>query len=99
MKSWLWSRPAKMLAGALCAGLVATWAVGKALDKREEDRRDKHEVARMTGKMKTVCVGRFLIDLPEQARLGLDRARIHGFNISTFAETEEEFQKRVARRV
>lgn len=52
----------------------------------------------MTGKMKTVCVGRFLIDMPEEARLELGQARIDGFNISAFAETEEEFQKRVATR-
>jgi hypothetical protein len=84
-----------MLAGALCAGLAATWAVGKVLDKREEDRRDQHEVARMTGKMKTVCVGRFLIDLPEEAQLELRQPRIDGFDISAFAETAEEFQKRV----
>lgn len=98
MKSWLRSRPARMLAGALCAGLVATWAVGEVLDKREESRRDQHEVVRMTDKMKTVCVGRFLIDVPEEAEIELRQARIDGFDISAFDETEEEFQKRVADR-
>lgn len=98
MKSWLPSRPARMLAGALCAGLVATWAVGKVLDKREESRRDQHEVARMTDKMKTVCVGRFLIDVPEEAEIELRQARIDGFDIASFNETEKEFQKRVADR-
>lgn len=98
MKNWLRSKPARMLAGALCAGLVATWAVGKALDKREENRRDQHEVARMTDKMKTVCVGRFLIDVPEEAEIELRQARIDGFNIASFNETEEEFQKRAADR-
>ena len=96
--NWLRSRPARMLAGALCAGLVATWAVGKVLDKRELSRRDQHEVARMTDKMKTVCVGRFLIDVPEEAEIELRQARIDGFDISAFNETEEEFQKRVAER-
>jgi hypothetical protein len=98
VKSWLRSRPARMLVGALCAGLIATWAVGKVLDKREEGRRDQHEVARMTDKMKTVCVGRFLIDMPEEAQIELRQARIHSFDISTFDETEEEFLKRVADR-
>ena len=98
MKSWLRSRLAKMLAGALCAGLAATWAVGKVLDKRDEDRRDQHEVARMTVKMKTVCVGRFLIDMPEEAQVELTEARIDGFKISAFDETQEEFQKRVTER-
>jgi hypothetical protein len=98
VKSWLRSRLAKMLAGALCAGLAATWAVGKAVDQREVDRRDQHEVARMTDKMKTVCVGRFLIDMPEDAQVELRLARIDGFNISVFDETDEAFQKRVADR-
>jgi hypothetical protein len=87
-----------MLAGALCAGLFATWAVGKVLDKRDESRRDQHEVARMTDKMKTVCVGRFLIDVPEEAEIELRQARIDGFDIASFNETEQEFQKRVADR-
>ncbi|RYG88532.1 MAG: hypothetical protein EON59_04175 [Alphaproteobacteria bacterium] len=52
----------------------------------------------MTDKMKTVCVGRFLIDVPEEAEIELRQARIHGFDIASFNETEEEFQKRVADR-
>lgn len=98
MKSWLRGRLAKMLAGALCAGLAATWAVGKVLDKREEDRRDQHEVARMTVKMKTVCVGRFLIDMPEEAQIDMSGASVDGFSVSTFDETLEAFRKRVAER-
>ena len=98
MKSWLRSRLARMLAGALCAGLAATWAAGNVLDKREEDRRDEYEVARMTDKMKTVCVGRFLIDMPEEAQVELRGANIDGFDIAAFDETEDEFQKRVADR-
>lgn len=98
MKSWLRSRLARMLAGVLCAGLVATWAVGKVLDRREEDRRVQHEVAQMTDKMKTVCVGRFLIDMPEEAQVELRQGRIDGFDISAFDETDEAFHKRVADR-
>lgn len=52
----------------------------------------------MTDKMKTVCVGRFLIDVPAEAEIELRQARINGFDISVFNETEEEFQKRVADR-
>lgn len=98
MKNCLRGRPARMLAGALCAGLVATWAVGKVLDNREESRRDQHEVARMTEKTKTVCVGRFLIDVPEETEIELRQARIDGFEIASFSETEREFRKRVADR-
>lgn len=52
----------------------------------------------MTDKMKTVCVGRFLIDVPEEAEIELRQARIDGFEIASFNETEEEFQERVADR-
>ena len=85
-----------MLAGALCAGLAATWAVGEVLDQRQLARRDAQEVERMTQKMKTVCIGRFLIDMPVEAELELRGARIDGFDISAFDETREEFQKRIA---
>lgn len=96
MKSLARSRPARLLAGALCAGFVATWAVGGVLDKREESRQDQVELARMTDKLKTVCVGRFLIDVPEEAEIELRQADIDGFDISAFDETEVEFQERVA---
>lgn len=79
-----------VLAAAVFAGLARAW------DREAE--RDKHEVARMTDKMKTVCVGRFLIDMPEEAQVELRQARIDGFDISVFNETEEEFEKRVANR-
>lgn len=49
----------------------------------------------MTQKMKTVCVGRLLIDLPEEAEAELTRARIGGFDIVAFNETADAFQKRV----
>lgn len=52
----------------------------------------------MTDKMKTVCVGRFLIDVPEEAEIELRQARIDGFDIASFNETEEEFQERVTDR-
>jgi len=31
---------------------------------------DKYDSAKLTGRMKTVCVGRFLIDLPDTAEFG-----------------------------
>ena len=97
-KNWFRSRLAKKLAAALLAGLAATLAVGKVLNKREVDRRDLHQVARMTDTMKTVCVGRFLIDIPEEAHIEFRGAKVDGFDISGFDETEAEFRKRVADR-
>lgn len=84
------SRLAKPLAIFLLAGLAATWAVGAA--------KDRHEVAKMTEKMKTVCVGRLLFDIPEQMQMHVSRPAVDGFDIGTFNESDDEFQKRLARR-
>ena len=97
-KNWFRSRLAKKLAAALLAGLAATLAVGKVLHKREVDQQDLHQVARMTDTMKTVCVGRFLIDIPEEAHIEMSGAKVDGFDISGFDETEAEFRKRAADR-
>ncbi len=46
--------------------------------------------------MKTICIGRFLIDIPADARVSYRRAFLSGFDISTQAyETDEEFEKRI----
>lgn len=98
MKRWTQNRPAKVLVAIVIAGLATAWAVGKVLNKHEMTRVDKHEVARMTEKMKTVCVGRFLVDLPEETRIELTDPRIDGFEVSAFPETPAEFQARLAER-
>lgn len=57
---------------------------------------DKQKVAKMTDTMKTVCVGRFLIDLPAQAEVTIGRGAIGGIDLSsTMHESEEEFASRV----
>jgi hypothetical protein len=60
--------------------------------------RDRRALAKMTGNTKTVCVGRFLIDLPAEAEVSLGRAFIGGFDIGAVAETESQFQRRVEAR-
>ncbi len=70
--------------------LAAAWAAGAVWDT--------YKVINMTGKMKTVCVGRMLIDLPEEARVEFYRAEISGFGIDAFAERREDFQKRLVAR-
>jgi hypothetical protein len=87
MSRYFRSKSVRVLA-AILAALAGAWAVG--------DVRDSNEVAKMTEKMKTVCVGRMLIDLPEVAQVMLYGARIHGFDIETFTETPEAFSVRVA---
>jgi hypothetical protein len=58
---------------------------------------DKLKVAKMTGKMQTVCVGRFLIDLPAEATVHLRRGFISGYDVaSTDRESDDEFDARLA---
>jgi hypothetical protein len=72
------------------ATLAATWATGAAWDT--------YKVMKMTGDMKTVCVGRMLLDLPKEAHVETYGLWIEGFDIDAFAESEEAFTKRVAAR-
>jgi hypothetical protein len=87
-----------LLAGIVIAGLAAAWAFGQVLDRHVTMGRDRHEVMRMTQKMKTACVGRFLIDLPEDAQIELARPRIDGFEIAASEESYIDFQDRMAER-
>lgn len=52
----------------------------------------------MTEKMKTVCIGRFLIDIPAHAEITVSRERMAGFEIETIEEDDATFRKRVADR-
>jgi hypothetical protein len=58
--------------------------------------KDRAEVAKMTTKMKTVCVGRFLIDLPADAYYELGSAFVDGFRVSGIDESRAQFDARVA---
>lgn len=81
---------AGLLAGVLIAGLARPWNTGAE--------QDKHGVARMTEKMKTVCVGRFLVDLPADAQYEFHRPRVDGFDINVFDESADDFEQRVLAR-
>lgn len=98
MKRWLRNGLARLLAGVIIAGMTGAWAIGEVRAQRAAAQRDKDEVARMTQKMKTVCLGRFLVDLPEETRLELANPRIHGFDISSLDEPEADFQVRLVQR-
>jgi hypothetical protein len=52
----------------------------------------------MTEKMKTVCVGRYLVDVPAQAEVSFSGAIIDGFSVDTLEESDAEFRERVAAR-
>jgi len=85
-----WRELIVLLAALACAG---SWAASQVRSMR-----DRSEVAKMTEKMKTVCVGRYLIDVPSQAEVGLTHERIDGFEIVSAEESELEFQQRLASR-
>jgi hypothetical protein len=90
MKKRGWREVIVLLAALACAG---SWAAGQVRSMR-----DRSEVAKMTEKMKTVCVGRFLVDVPAQAEVSLSREMIDGFEVETVPESEADFYARVAAR-
>ena len=81
----------------LVAGLGITAAlstVGVVLSMHEPA-----EAADIRQHMKTVCVGRFLIDVPANAQVTLSRALVQGFDIVNYgAESKEKFEARAASR-
>ncbi|WP_036166610.1 T6SS immunity protein Tli4 family protein [Massilia sp. 9096] len=52
----------------------------------------------MTEKTKTVCVGRYLVDVPAQAAVSLSGGMLDGFDIATTEEDEASFRARIAAR-
>jgi hypothetical protein len=92
MRTWKrgWREVIVLLAALVCAG---SWAASQVRSMR-----DRTEVAKMTEKMKTVCVGRFLVDVPAGAEVTLSRERVAGFEIETVEESEAEFRERIEAR-
>jgi hypothetical protein len=79
-----------ILAGLACP---ETWAAGQVRSVG-----DRAKVAHMNEKKKTGCVGRFLIDVPEQAVVRFSSQVIDGFKIDTIEEGDLAFSARVAAR-
>jgi hypothetical protein len=52
----------------------------------------------MTEKTRTICVGRYLVDVPEHAEVSLSGEMIAGFTIDTVEESESAFHARMAAR-
>jgi len=90
MKRRGWRELIVLLAALACAG---SWAAGQVRSMR-----DRSEVAKMTEKMRTVCVGRYLVDVPVEAEVSMSHERIDGFAIETVEESEAQFRARVAAR-
>lgn len=83
----------KLIVLAMALACAGTWAASQVRSVR-----DRSEVAKMTEKMKTVCVGRFLIDVPVQADVSLSGETMDGFEIESIEEPESAFLQRVAAR-
>jgi hypothetical protein len=87
-----WRCGMRNVAAAVAALIVVLGLSGVGV---VHSRQDRTKVAKMTERMKTVCVGRFLIDLPQEAEVSLGRAFLDGFDITTVAESETAFTERV----
>ncbi|VXB67768.1 T6SS immunity protein Tli4 family protein [Massilia sp. 9I] len=79
------------VAGIAFAALVPNPSIGIE--------REKRVLTRLTATMKTVCVGRILIDIPAEAQIEFARSNIDGFDISALYETKTEFDERLAGRI
>lgn len=97
MKRAAWSRVAKLITAIVFAVAAGIWTVGP-LREREVARCDQQEVARITKEMETVCLGRFLIDMPSEAQIGLRGVRVDGLEIESFEESTADFLTRLALR-
>ncbi|TFW29959.1 T6SS immunity protein Tli4 family protein [Massilia horti] len=89
MKRFLQKKWFRVLAVVVGAAAVV-WMMGALWDM--------YAVAKMTKMMKTVCVGRMLIDLPQEAKVELGHAFIDGFYIDAIEESAEAFANRLAAR-
>ena len=89
-RRFLWGTVIVLLTALAGAG---TWALGHASGTR-----DPSETTKMTEHMKTLCVGRFLVDVPAHAEVRFSHEMIDGFAINTVEESEAAFRKRLAAR-
>ena len=89
-----WNKATKLVVALAVAVVAATVVICRA----REVEAGRADVARLTRTMKTVCIGRFLIDLPGETQFALRGPRINGFDISSFEESEANFKERLAKR-
>jgi len=84
----------RMLLPLVLILLFFGWRIGTVRDIQ-----DTEKVRKMTETMKTVCVGRFLVDVPAEAEVSFRGAFLSGWNIDTDPdETDEQFTARLARK-
>ncbi|WP_305823197.1 T6SS immunity protein Tli4 family protein [Massilia brevitalea] len=71
--------------------LGAVFAILFIRSKAVQSEQDIRAAASMTEKMRTVCIGRFLIDVPANANFNLKAANLDGFDVAWQEETAEQF--------
>jgi hypothetical protein len=76
---------------AAISGLALLYTIGTKTMSGEK-------VDKLTANMKTACVGRFLIDLPEAMDFSYSHTFIYGFWLSAIPESNQAFLQRVATR-
>jgi hypothetical protein len=81
------------LFGVLAAlyGIYLLYGIGNSM-------MDSHTVGKLTEQMKTACVGRFLIDLPDSMDFSYGQVFVDGLWISGQEEAREAFESRVLAR-
>jgi len=81
---------------AIPLGVVALTVVSilNSVERREE----MGAVTGLTSKMKSVCVGRFLVDVPVDARVSLQLASVDGFELGRVDESTDLFLSRLRTR-
>ena len=52
----------------------------------------------MTAKKKTLCVGRYLVDVPAEADVSFSGSMLDGFDIVANKESESAFRQRIGER-
>jgi hypothetical protein len=85
-----WGRLVVVIAALACSG---TWAADWLHSVQ-----DRVIVLKTTETMKTVCVGRVLVDVPVNAEVMLSGERLDGFDVGAIEESPAEFKERVAAR-
>lgn len=75
----------------LIAVIALAFFLGHEFYQRQRDHMQKNAEF-----MKTLCVGRFLLEVPQKAIVSYRGARISGWEISSWVETDEEFLIRIS---
>lgn len=72
---------------------IGGWATGQI-----HSTRDKSKVEKTKEELRTVCVGRYLVDVPVEAHVSFSGGVLDGFSVDSLAESKTEFLQRIVAR-